>query len=87
MSLLHLSRKDVGVLSYFTYFNANNSFITSRLIILYISDLNFITVVRLFNVCYRSEMKMAQTAEISLLNVRAVMKYVSFPKRELRQNK
>jgi hypothetical protein len=49
--------------SYFTYFYTNNAFITTKFIVFYMSDLNFITVARLFNVCCRSEMKMGQRDE------------------------
>jgi hypothetical protein len=46
--------------SYFAYFYANNTFITSKFIVLYMSDVRFIIVSWLFNVCCRFEVKTAQ---------------------------
>jgi hypothetical protein len=44
---------DKSLASHFTYFYVNNTFIASKFIVLYMSDLNFIIVARLFIVCCR----------------------------------
>jgi hypothetical protein len=52
--------------SYFSCVYINDTFVTSKFAVLYISDLNFIIVAQLFNVCWRSEVKWRKATEISL---------------------
>jgi hypothetical protein len=44
----------------FLAFPSSCIFISSKFIVLYMSDLNFVIVARLFNVCCRFEVKMEQ---------------------------
>jgi hypothetical protein len=66
------------------YFYTHNTFITSKFIVLYMSDLKFTTVAWLFTVCSRSEVKTRQNnGDVTATERRAVMKYLFFHKGEL----
>jgi hypothetical protein len=73
--------------SCFTYFYTNNTYITSKFIVLYMSDLNFIIVAWLFNVCCISEVKIApNNGDFTAKECRAVMKYLFLQRNSDKKN-